>query len=534
MLDFQGTNNTQAPAPFEQAEIWVGDPIWDMCGSDTITCNMAWALIVQNSEAIFIDGAGLYSWFNKGYTEDCVDTKDCQQRLVNIYNTGHLFLNHLVTIGAVETLTPAISNRYNEIKYTADHLQATGYPWWTTISTYLDSSGSINASVSPFPVKQGWVSFGDSYAAGIGAGTPLDQVDKCKRGTGSHIAILNQVMKFVHDVQLTWQPLACSGETAQQFLDGGDASAQLSSWTPSSSDIGTSSFTGNDLGFADIVSHCIMGYPLGSRSQCQPDIKAAKAKLDNNKVQELVHDVMDKILAAAGKVSGKDRFIIYWTGYPKFFTVVDNVCDNCYFREGIWAGEYLTRDLRNTLNELSVEVNDQIGYAIRRYNAGRPYPKVVFVSPEAIGTIYEGKRFCEAKIQETQKTEALQNNVAFFYDDGWDDIPSASEGFALPPTFDQKAPGSWSKDYNSATCADDDPIALENALCDMAKAIANGTMSAADFMSIAGDPVSGITQNPDGSVTIQDWYVRFTKMFHPKTRANWRIAQALHESLRLN
>jgi len=126
------------------------------------------------------------------------------------------------------------------------------------------------------------VAFGDFYAAGIGAGKPLDSVDDCKRSTGAYISILDQIIRFSHNVQPDWQPLACSGETAKQFLEGTEKGKQLSNWYPESSDLATCSFTGNDLGFGDIVSHCIIGYK--SRSECQNDIRKAKNILEANTV----------------------------------------------------------------------------------------------------------------------------------------------------------------------------------------------------------------------------------------------------------
>jgi hypothetical protein len=499
-----------------------------MCGASTTSCNVAWAIIIQWSDYVFIDGAGLYSWF-QSYNEDCVNTKNCQQRLVNIYHVGHLLFNQLTTIGSVEVLTPAISNVWNDIKYSADHLQATGYPWWATIATYLESSDAIDLTTASFPVNEGWVAFGDSYAAGIGAGKPIDNIKACARGTGGYPPILDDIIKFSHNVETNFQPLACTGETAQDFLDG-KGGKQIFTWLPSSSDIGTCSFTGNDLGFGNIVAHCIMGYE--SRDPCQSDIAKAKSILDGNKVGELVYDVMDKILAAASP--HKDRFMIYWTGYPHFFTVVDDTCDSCWFHEYWYAGEYLTMLLRNQLNELSAEVNDQIAFAIKRYNARLPYPKVVFVSPDTLSGIYDGKRFCENRVSEPLKGDK-QNAVAFFYEKGPDDIPDAP--FHLPAQR-VRAPSDWPlSTYNSASCSDSVPASpgdwASEMLCDTAKGIANGTITAQDFLNNEGAGAI-VAANNDGSVTITDLNVAYTKLFHPKTRANWHIAQAISDALRSN
>ncbi|KAH7071790.1 LysM domain-containing protein [Paraphoma chrysanthemicola] len=526
---FQGSRLYQAPTPFRSPQ-WVGDPVFDMCGEDTVDCNNAWSLIVQFSRNIYIDGTGMYSWF-KDYVQDCVHDNSCQQRLVNIHRVANSFFVDMTTIGAREMVTPAISEGTNLIRYAKDHLQATVYPWWATVATYGEFGGDdLDTTVEGYPIKEGWVAFGDSYAAGIGAGTPLDTVDTCKRGTGAYISILDQIVRFSHNVQPNWQPLACSGETAQQFLDGTEKGKQLANWLPESSDLATCSFTGNDLGFGDIVSHCIMGYK--SRSDCQKDITNAKAILETNKVQELVHDVLDKIHAKAYK----KRFVVYWTSYPKFFEVADTTCDSSYFQELIYAGEYLTTTLRNQLNELSVLVNDQIDYAIKRYNALEPYPKAVHVYIEKLNNIYQGHRFCEPGVKETLKSEAEQATVAFFYDNGYDDIPKDSEGFRMPPAR-PNAPSGWSiPSYNSGTCPANQPgdssEPLDTMNCDIAKGLATGQIATGTGSDTVYD--GEVMRNSDGTVSITDFVVRFTKMFHPKTRANWHIAQAVSDAFRKN
>lgn len=309
-LYYQGAGHTQTPALFNK-EKFVGDPVWDMCGFATTNCNVVWALLVQFSERIYINGAGLYLWF-QDYKQDCVNNNTCQQRLVNIYNVGKLHLNYLTTIGAVKMLTPAISNKNNDIQYVRDHLQATGYPWWATIATYLDSKDAVNLTApARFPIKEGFVSFGDLYAAGIGAGTPLDTIENCNRGRGSYMAILNQIVPFSHNIpSMVWQPLACGGEKAEQFLKGDEKGHQLEKLKPVSSDLATCSFTRNDLNFGDIVSHYIMGCPLGSRSKCQSDIASVASKLESGEIGELVIQVMDKILDKA-YFRKRDRFVVY-------------------------------------------------------------------------------------------------------------------------------------------------------------------------------------------------------------------------------
>src|SRR3569833_2803857 len=270
-----------------------------------------------------------------------------------------------------------------------------------------------------------------------------DDTDTCPRGTGGYIAILDQIIRFSPP---------CPAHLAASCLQRRD-SPTVPRWRgewqtarelvpPVLSDLAT------------VVSHCIMGYPLGSRSKCQGDISKARNILEANEVQELVHDVLDKIHAK----SYKDYFIVYWTSYPQFFEVADTTnCDTSYFQEGIWAGEYLKTALLNQLNELSTLVNDLIDVAIGQYHPGLLYPKAAHVNIEKLGNIYQGKRFSEPGVRETLKSEAEQATVAFFCDNGGDDIPQESEGFHLRPQR-PNAPSGWSIDnYNSGTCSAAEP-----------------------------------------------------------------------------
>ncbi|ATY64012.1 LysM domain protein [Cordyceps militaris] len=499
---------TESPSPFK-VDNWIGEPLFDTCGSATTNCNVAWALLIQASDGIYIDGTGLYSWF-QNYNQDCVGKKNCQQRLVNIFNSANVFISHLITIGSVEVVTPAISNYYNRIIYVDDALEASAYPWWTAVASYLDSSDKINITSGAYPIKKGWVSFGDSYAAGIGAGFPLDTESKCSRGRGGHPAILNQIIRQSHQVSPSWQVYACSGETAAQF-HAKEGVNQLGRWVPDTSDVATVSFTGNDFGFGDIVSHCIMGYPRGSQNQkCAMDRALTTAKLNaDGKVTELVHDILDDIFRKKGD---NGRFMVYWTGYPQFFDSSDHA--------------------------FSTQLNGLIKFAIHTYNYHLPFPRAKFVDLDTNSNIYARRRFCEPGATEPRSTHDSQNAVAVFYPNGWDDIPSASESFYMPPKEDGDAPDSWSISVQSSMCSESEDAnePLRPMLCAAARQVANGTLTISDIEK-TGDVGAGAgaaVKNSDGSVTITAYSVAYLKMFHPKTRANLHIAQAVHDALIFN
>ena len=103
----------QAPAPFKNAGKFFGDPQFDHCDSSNPHCAAAWGLSIVGSTRVHVYGAGLYNWFQR-YTQECVDTQDCQQRVVNIQKSASIWLYNVYTIGTVEMITsdlakPALS-----------------------------------------------------------------------------------------------------------------------------------------------------------------------------------------------------------------------------------------------------------------------------------------------------------------------------------------------------------------------------------------------------------------------------------------
>lgn len=499
--------------------------------------------MVTNSFRVFIDGAGLYSWFQNYDQSTCVEKSNCQQRLVNIFSSVHVYLSHMVTIGSVEALTPGFADYYNRIVMASETVAAAKYPWWTGIGAYLDNISDVDkqgSDGSPFPIHNGFVSFGDSYAAGIGAGPEYDDDDnddnehKCYRRCGSYPAILNSLVLAAvpSEKHMDWQFHACSGATARQFIDN-EGSKQLDKWFPDTSDVVTVSFTGNDLFFGKIVAGCLMGYGSPAEKDCEDGLAGARAALEGETVQGLVHDVLSAITA---KANGK-RLRIYWNGYPRFFDPSTSQCDGAYFSALNWyKGRYLKQTLRRDFNTLSSKLNDALEFGIRLWNGRSTYRNVYFIRPDDDDTlaVYKGHRFCEPG-----KNEILPDNeqaaVAFFYPAGPDDEPTAGDGFHMPPPKNAKRSAqSGNSSVNSATCDDtyDESLPLSAMPCSVAKLMANNTIA-----TTGNDPsYEGIDakREADGSVTINGGLLgdRYDKMFHPKTRANWHIAQYILQDLR--
>lgn len=113
--------------------------------------------------------------------------------------------------------------------------------------------GAPDASTnSNNPIKKGYVAFGDSYAAGIGTGTT--SMDGCRRGEFSYP---KQIASYSPS-DIDFQNLPCSGAKLEHVLSGGPSS-QIDAWTnPGNADIATLTIGGNDLGFYNILTACVI------------------------------------------------------------------------------------------------------------------------------------------------------------------------------------------------------------------------------------------------------------------------------------
>ncbi|KAI9645912.1 hypothetical protein NHQ30_005349 [Ciborinia camelliae] len=135
---YQATDATESPGPFNSSVgSFDNDPIFPdgTCNSTDLLCDFGWAVIISDTNNLTIAGAGLYSWYDN-YLETCVDTQNCQQRLINdAGGNGGLYIWNLITIGAVEM----ISDTYNiEAILAKENTQAIAHPFWSALAGYLD------------------------------------------------------------------------------------------------------------------------------------------------------------------------------------------------------------------------------------------------------------------------------------------------------------------------------------------------------------------------------------------------------------
>ncbi|ETS81736.1 hypothetical protein PFICI_06738 [Pestalotiopsis fici W106-1] len=136
----------QAPAPFKNQlanSPFPGDPDFSECTSDNPHCAAAWGIRIIGSTNVQILGAGLYNWFQE-YTQPCVDSQDCQQRVANVIGSGNVWIYNLYTIGTVEMINLKDANPI----LSKDNTNTNEHPFTSIINAWLvASSGEGDLSV---------------------------------------------------------------------------------------------------------------------------------------------------------------------------------------------------------------------------------------------------------------------------------------------------------------------------------------------------------------------------------------------------
>ncbi|KAJ5211430.1 exo-1-3-beta-D-glucanase [Penicillium cinerascens] len=135
---FQATDSTESPGPFNASVgLFTNDPTFpdSTCNATAELCDIAWAVIMKDNTNLTVAGAGLYSWYDN-YKEECVDTQNCQQRLVlDAGDNGGLYFWNLITIGSVEMISNTADN---DIILAKDNTQGLRHPFWSALAGYLD------------------------------------------------------------------------------------------------------------------------------------------------------------------------------------------------------------------------------------------------------------------------------------------------------------------------------------------------------------------------------------------------------------
>ena len=266
------------------------------------------------------------------------------------------------------------------------------------------------------PSDQGWVkrwsAIGDSYAAGIGAGTVLDA--PCARYDLSYPYLMNYDSRLSSNPSRGFNFLACSGATSPEI-----AKDQVQHIADGSQLI-TLSAGGNDVGLSDVLVACVFQYspvktPAG---QCDAQLKSTGDMIKNDLPGNL-----DKLLEAVKQKLSKDG-TIYYTAYGKFFDATAPQCDKITwaFASALANKPYLTADRRKQMNNLVDATNQVIQDAVKK--AG---DQVVYVNYDNYFANIGG-RFCEAAVTEPDPNRPLLLFYEYDTDDTKIDGSSSSGG----------------------------------------------------------------------------------------------------------
>ncbi|KAK4499432.1 hypothetical protein PRZ48_009946 [Zasmidium cellare] len=275
------------------------------------------------------------------------------------------------------------------------------------------------------PDANKWIALGDSYSAGIGAGSelrnPRDPDNKCHTTDSSypkqmeaHNDVLRQRLDFI----------SCSGDTTRDMLYGGGYRGgrsqllRMQDNAPNQYKLLTLTVGGNDVGFFSVVKNCILA-PLIAR-RCDEALNFAEEKvgLHGSTANSYVNFKADLRKLYADILFSADRgTTIVVLGYAQFFNAVTDKCNEKNMALiNLPSQGRLTKDFRDRVNKGVLALNTVIKEQVNAVQNDLGYAsssekRVRYLS---IDHLFDGHRFCE--------TEAGVD-----YDSSWFFLPLRSD-----------------------------------------------------------------------------------------------------------
>ncbi|KXX73816.1 Lipase [Madurella mycetomatis] len=214
------------------------------------------------------------------------------------------------------------------------------------------------------PTDFSWIkrfsAIGDSFTAGIGAGTPLgsfihDRPDwKCSRYDRAYpVVVYDALGPAVEEFNFR----ACSGDRSVQIYD------QVLD-LPEDNNFVIMTAGGNDLCLAGMIKKCVF-LPFDGETACQEIINKAQENIDT-----ILRPNLKQILQALNNKMADDGIVVY-NGYAKFFDTTDEKCaneQNWKFNKLNWWKIWpfypspfeLTKEYREQFNNLVDGINEAI------------------------------------------------------------------------------------------------------------------------------------------------------------------------------
>ncbi|MFI5770744.1 SGNH/GDSL hydrolase family protein [Streptomyces sp. NPDC051658] len=167
------------------------------------------------------------------------------------------------------------------------------------LGAVLALTGAATASAATSVQAVDYVALGDSYSSGVGSGSYDSASGDCKRSTKAYPALwaaANSPASFAFT--------ACSGARSS------DVKANQLGPLNSSTDLVSISIGGNDAGFADVMTTCV----LQSEATCLGRIATARSYVDTTLPGNL-----DSVYSAIQAKAPSARVVVL--GYPRFYKI---------------------------------------------------------------------------------------------------------------------------------------------------------------------------------------------------------------------
>lgn len=165
---------------------------------------------------------------------------------------------------------------------------------------------------------------------------------------------------------------------------------------------------GDDIDFPGIIFNCILDWrsfyiPVPRRS-CEEQMAHSKGLLANPALVDGLDSLIKKIVAKGRSRPIGDKFRLYVTGYPRFFSTETTECDTVTFARDANPNDdgkehtRMTQKRRTEFNEMSDSLNKAIQDAIdRNKDSGVTFIDIQNVDGQ---DMLKGHRYCESGITE--------------------------------------------------------------------------------------------------------------------------------------
>lgn len=353
------------------------------------------------------------------------------------------------------------------------------------------------------PVLPAFYALGDSFSSGIGAncGWIRDEFDAdggCFKCNGAYPYQIVESAQALDNFSIMVHHLGCSGASMNDIdhRDWNNRSSQLDLMESKSGQggWGTLSIGGNDVGFASIVSNCIMF----DRPSCDADMNSTEALISNSSLLSQLNSTYLTVLDYAAT----SDFTLIIPSYAQLFNPNTTICNNQYF----FYGRYLTQEFRIRINTMIFALNLVIKRAVQEaqqqlVNANSR--KKIFY--EDWDHFFSGHRFCEP-------APNVWADAWFFTIYGSDILPNGTvvSNLSNPPNNESLI----DVDLLAASCASEIQTNLTaQMLCDWALNLARG-----------------IEPNENVSTLVYPGWI--TKTMHPKSVAHWKLGMMIYQNWR--